>query len=236
MKFQHIIALSAAVLSVPAYAGNDLDNLRNLSQAEFSRLAQDFTAAASYKGVSPAEPLGIIGFDVGVEVTGAKMEHADIWKKAGADNATLYLPKVHVHKGLPFNIDVGASLAMALGSDIKLAGAEIKYAIVPGGVALPAVSVRAAATRLFGVDQLDLNTRSLELTVSKGFLNVTPYAGIGKVWGTLTPNVAQLRKESPDANKVFAGVNLNLGLANLAAEVDRTGGNQSVSVKLGFRL
>lgn len=236
MKFQHIIALSAAVLSVPAYAGNDLDNLRNLSQAEFSRLAQDFTAAASYKGVSPAEPLGIIGFDVGVEVTGTKMEHADIWKKAGADNATLYLPKVHVHKGLPFNIDVGASLAMAPGSDIKLAGAEIKYAIVPGGVALPAVSVRAAATRLFGVDQLDLNTRSLELTVSKGFLNVTPYAGIGKVWGTLTPNVAQLRKESPDANKVFAGVNLNLGLANLAAEVDRTGGNQSVSVKLGFRL
>ncbi|MBC7684191.1 MAG: hypothetical protein H7176_03060 [Bdellovibrionales bacterium] len=236
MKFQHIIALSAAVLSVPAFAGDELDNLRNLSQAEFSRLAQDFTAAASYKGVSPAEPLGIIGFDVSVEVTGTKMEHADIWKKAGADNATLYLPKVHVHKGLPFNIDIGASLAMAPGSDIKLAGAEIKYAIVPGGVALPAVSVRAAATRLFGVDQLELNTRSLELTVSKGFLNITPYAGVGKVWGTLTPNVAQLRKESPDANKVFAGVNLNLGLANLAAEVDRTGGNQSVSVKLGFRL
>lgn len=235
MKIQHIIALSAAILSAPAFA-DDLDNVRDLTQAEVGRLAQDFTAAASYKGVSPAEPLGITGFDVGVEVSATKMEHGDIWKKAGADNSTLYMPKVHIHKGLPFDIDVGAFLSMAPGSDIKLAGAEIKYAIISGNVALPAVSIRAAATKLFGVDQLDLNTRSLELTVSKGFLNFTPYAGVGKVWGTLTPNVGGLSKETPDANKVFAGANFNLGLANLAAEIDDTGGNRTVSAKLGFRF
>ena len=236
MKFQQICVLAAAAFSIPAFAADDLENLRNLSQVEFGKLSRDLTAATSYKGISPAEPLGIIGFDVGVEVSATKMENSDLWRKAGADDSTLYLPRVHVHKGLPFGIDVGASLAAAPGSDIKLGGAEIKYAFVSGNVAIPAIAVRAAATRLFGVDQLDLNTRSLELTVSKGFLNVTPYAGIGKVWGTLTPKVAGLRKETPDANKVFAGVNLNLGLANLAAEVDRTGGNQTVSVKLGFRL
>ena len=236
MKFQQICVLAAAAFSIPAFAADDLENLRNLSQVEFGKLSKDLTAATSYKGLSPAEPLGIIGFDVGVEVSATKMENSDLWRTAGADDSTLYLPRVHVHKGLPFGIDVGASLAAAPGSDIKLGGAEIKYAFVSGNVAIPAIAVRAAATRLFGVDQLDLNTRSLELTVSKGFLNVTPYAGIGKVWGTLTPKVAGLRKETPDANKVFAGVNLNLGLANLAAEVDRTGGNQTVSVKLGFRL
>lgn len=236
MKFQQICVFALAACSVPAFAADDLENLRNLSQVEFGKLSKDLTAATSYKGISPAEPLGIIGFDVGVEVSATKMENSDLWRKAGADDSTLYLPRVHVHKGLPFGIDVGASLAAAPGSDIKLGGAEIKYAFVSGNVAIPAIAVRAAATRLFGVDQLDLNTRSVELTVSKGFLNVTPYAGIGKVWGTLTPNVAGLRKETPDANKVFAGVNLNLGLANLAAELDRTGGNQTVSVKLGFRL
>jgi hypothetical protein len=236
MKFQHIIALSAAMLCAPAFAGDDLEDLRNLTQSEFGRLSKDFTAAASYKGVSPAEPLGITGFDIGVEVSATKMEHGDIWKKAGSDNSTVAMPKVHIHKGLPFNIDVGAFLSMAPGTDIKLAGAEIKYALIGGNVALPAVSIRAAATKLFGVDELDLNTRSLELTVSKGFLNFTPYAGVGKVWGTLTPNVGGLRKETPDANKVFAGLNLNLGLANLAAEVDDTGGNRTVSAKLGFRF
>jgi hypothetical protein len=236
MKFQQICVLAAVAFSTPAFAADDLENLRNLTQAEFGKLSKDLTAATSYKALSPAEPLGIIGFDVGVEVSATKMEHADLWKKAGADEATLYLPRVHVTKGLPFGIDVGASLAAAPGSDIKLGGAEIKYAFVSGNVAIPAVAVRAAATKLFGVDQLDLSTRSLELTVSKGFLNVTPYAGVGKVWGSLTPNVGNLRKEKPDANKVFAGVNLNLGLANVAAELDRTGGNQTVSVKLGFRL
>lgn len=234
MKLISILAIAA--ISAPAFASDSLDNVRSLSQAEFGKLAQDFTAAASYKAVSPAEPLGLTGFDIGVEMSSTRMEHGDVWKKAGADSATVYMPKLHVHKGLPFDIDVGASLSMVPGTDIKLVGAQIKYALVAGGVAMPAVAIRAAATRLMGVDDLGLNTRSLELTVSKGFLNVTPYVGVGEVWGTLTPNFAGLSKESPSANKVFAGVNLNFGLTNVAAELDRTGGNQSVSVKLGFRL
>lgn len=235
MKFQQMCVLAMAALSAPAFA-DDLDRVRDLTQAEFGRLAKDFTAAASYKAVSPAEPLGITGFDVGVEVTSTKMEHGEIWKKAGADSSTIYIPKVHVHKGLPFGIDVGASLSMVSGTDIKLCGAEIKYALIEGNTAVPAVAVRAAVTKLFGVDQLDLNTRSLELTVSKGFLNFTPYAGVGKVWGTLTPDFASLTEESTSATKMYAGLNMNLGLANLAAELDRTGGNKSVSVKLGFRF
>ncbi|QYF92357.1 hypothetical protein KY495_16570 [Massilia sp. PAMC28688] len=235
MKFQQMCVLAVAALGAPAFA-DDLDNVRNLTQAEFARLSKDFTAAASYKAVAPAEPLGITGFDVGLEVTSTKMEHGDIWKKAGADSSTIYIPKVHVHKGLPFGIDVGASLSAISGTDAKLGGAEIKYALIEGNTALPAVAVRAAATRLFGVDELDLTTRSLELTVSKGFLNFTPYAGVGKVWGTLTPDFASLTEETPTATKMYAGLNMNLGLANLAAEVDRTGGNKSVSVKLGFRF
>ena len=235
MKFQPIFVLAAAAMCTPAFA-DDLDNVRSLTQAEFSKLAKDFTAAGSYKGVSPAEPLGVIGFDIGVELTSTKMEHGDIWKKAGADNSTVFIPKVHVHKGLPFGIDIGASLSAVPGSDIKLGGAEIKYAFLEGGVAMPAVAVRAAVTRLFGVDELDMNTRSVELLVSKGFLNITPYAGVGKVWGTLTPDFAGLTEEKPSASKVFAGVNFNLGLVNLATEFDRTGGNKSISVKLGFRL
>jgi hypothetical protein len=235
MKFQHLCVLAAAVCCSPAFA-DDLDNVRSLSQAEFGQLAKDFTAAGSYKSVSPAEPLGITGFDIGVELTSTKMEHGDIWKKAGGDNSTVYLPKVHVHKGLPFGVDIGASLSGVPGSDIKLGGAEIKYAFLEGGVATPAVAVRAAVTRLFGVDELDMNTRSVELLVSKGFLNITPYAGVGKVWGTLTPEFSGLSKETPNASKIFAGVNFNLGLANIATEFDRTGGNKSISVKLGFRL
>lgn len=236
MKHIRTLALAAAcAISIPAAAG-DFDRLQSLSQAELASFARDFTAVASYKSIAPAEPLGVIGFDIGAAVSATRLDNAAIWEKAGFEHATVYMPTLRAQKGLPFNVDIGASLTAVPDSDIKLIGAEIKYALVPGGVALPAVAVRAAATRLSGVDQLDLDTRSVELTVSKGFLMVTPYAGVGKVWGSLTPNVGNFKKETPSGNKVFAGVNLNLGIANMAAEIDRTAGNQTVSVKLGFRL
>ena len=232
---RYLAAAALAAIAAPSFA-DDLESLRNLSQAEFGLLAKDFTAATSYKSVSPAEPLGITGFDIALEASGTKMNNSSVWQKAGADNSTLYLPRLHVHKGLPFGIDVGASLTAAPDSDIKLVGAEIKYALVEGNTALPAVAIRAAASRLSGVEQVDLSSRSLELSVSKGFLNFTPYAGVGRVWGDVTPNVANLRKEKPVSNKVFAGLNVNLGLLNLGVELDRIAGNQTASVKLGFRL
>jgi hypothetical protein len=36
-------------------------------------------------------------------------------------------------------------------------------------------------------------------------------------------------------NKVFAGLNTNLGLVNIAGEFDRTGDSNTISAKVGFR-
>ncbi len=230
-----ISALCFASIALPSSASTDFTQLKSLTQAEFSKLSQDFTSAASYKGVIPATPLGITGFDLGVELSMTQLGDSAVWKKSGADISTLVMPKLHVHKGLPFNIDLGASLVAVPNSDIKLMGMEARYAFIEGGIAIPAVSVRGALTKLSGVSQLDLDTKSLEFMVSKGFVMFTPYAGVGRVWGSVTPNVGNLKKVSPTANKLFAGLNANFGLVNLAAEVDRTGDNDTVSVKLGFR-
>ncbi len=230
-----LVAALFLTVTLPAYADNNFDHLQNLSQTEFGLLAKDFTAAASYKAVAPGAPLGITGFDLGVEVGATQLVNSTVWKKAGSDISSVYLPKIHVHKGLPFDIDIGASLAATPNSDIKLVGFEARYAILAGSIATPSVSVRAATTRLSGVTQLDLNTQSLELTASKGFLLFTPYVGVGRVWGSVTPHVLSLNKVSTTANKLFAGLNANLGLINLLGEVDRTGDNDTVSVKVGFR-
>jgi hypothetical protein len=230
------LSIIAASISAPAFASSDLDQLQTLAQSEFSLLSKDFVSAASYKAVSPGAPLGVTGFDIGVELTVTKLESASIWKKAGVDVSSLPLPKLHAQKGLPFGFDIGASFVAVPDSNIKLIGGEIRYAIVEGNIAVPSVSVRGAATRLSGVKQLDADTKSLELVVSKGFLNFTPYAGVGHVWGTVTPNVANLKEVSPSANKVFAGLNMNLGLMNFAGEFDRTGDNNSASLKVGFRF
>lgn len=231
------LALSALIFcaSQPVFADNNLNKLNTLQQSEFNLLAKDFTSIASYKGVTPAAPLGITGFDVGAEVSFTQLQNNVIWKKSGSDISSVAVPKLHVHKGLPHGIDLGASLVMIPNSNMKLMGAEARFALLDGTVATPALGIRAALTTLTGVSQLDLNTQSIEIVASKGFLMLTPYVGAGRVWGDATPNVGALKKSKYVANKYFAGLNANLGLINIAGEVDRTGNNDTVSIKLGFR-
>ena len=233
--FQVLTTSILCSASALATAGTDFTQLKTLSQSEFGRLATDFTSAASYKGITPAAATGITGFDIGAELSFTQLANKAVWKKAGADVSTLIVPRLHVHKGLPFSIDIGASLSAVPDSDIKLMGLEARYSLLEGNVALPAIAIRGAYSKLSGVSQLGFDSTSVEVLMSKGFVMFTPYIGAGRVWGSVTPNVNGLHKVSPTANKLFAGMNANFGLMNLAAEVDRTGDNDTVSVKLGFR-
>src|SRR5205809_689848 len=81
--------------------------------------------------------------------------------------------------------DLGAAVPS---TNIKLYGGELRYAIGPGGIAMPAIGVRGSYTKLTGVDQLDFDTKGVDLSISKGFTIFTPYAGVGKVWVASTPS------------------------------------------------
>ena len=224
-------------------AAADFTALGLLTPAQFRALSEDFGAALSYKSLQPAEPLGITGFDIGIEVTSTDISKSAAVLKQATSNAVdvtrLYIPKLHVAKGLPFGIDLAASYSSVPSTDIKLIGAEIRYAIIGGNIALPAVAVRAAFTKMSGVKELDFNTKSLDISISKGFLMFTPYAGVGQVFVTSTPqgtaSAAGLKEESFTQSKVFVGANINLGLMNFALEGDTTGGANSYSFKFGFR-
>lgn len=232
------LALLLAAASAFSWAG-DIDSLNLLTQPQFRKFSEDLTGALSYKAIAPAEPLGITGFDIGVEASFTKLESSNNWKTAtGSDLSVLPVPKLHAHKGLPFNFDIGAFYTSIPSTNVKLYGGELRYALIEGGIAMPAVAVRGAFSKMAGVDQLDFNTQSMELSISKGFLMFTPYAGAGKVWSKSKPNgsaATVLTQESVSANKFFVGTNINLGLINFALEADKTGNNATYSGKLGLR-
>lgn len=234
-----VAAAFAAVAFSPAAYSADLDSLQSLAQREFRGLTEDLGAALSYKPLIPSEALGITGFDVGVAVTATRLGSIDAWRRATNDNgldATLPLATLRAHKGLPFNIDIGAMHATVPGSNVRLYGGELRWAVLPGSTLVPAVAVRGSFTRLGGVDQLDFDTKAIDVSVSKGILMFTPYGGVGQVWSRGTPRgVPGLTRESFSQTRVFAGVNINLGL-NLAFEVDSTGGITSYGIKLGVRF
>ncbi len=230
-----LVVVSLLAVSLPV-AAKDI-NIQPLNQSDFRGLSEDLGAALSYKPLTPTTPLGLTGFDVGIAVTGTKLENKTAFANAGADISTAAVPSLRVNKGLPFGIDVGVMVGAVPSTNIKLYGGELRYAIVPGGVAMPAIGVRGSYTKLTGVDQLDFDTKGVDLSISKGFLMFTPYGGIGKVWASSTPNgIPALSKESLSLNKVFVGINMNFGLTNLAFEGDRTGKANSYGAKLGFRF
>jgi hypothetical protein len=218
-------------------------NWAGIGQSGYHDLAQEFGAALSYKPVTPAAPLGITGFDIGLEASSTDMSTSakSAWQTLTATNApTLVVPKLYVAKGLPFDIDVAAFYSAIPTTSITLSGAAISYAIIGGGIALPAVTIRGAYTSLGGINEFSFNTRSLDISISKGFLGFTPYAGVGEVWvNSSTSNAAAqtagISSEGFNQSKVYVGLNINLGLPNFAIEADTTGGISTYSAKLGLR-
>lgn len=239
MKRFLVAFLVASASSMPAFAG-DINSIQLLSQGEFRLLSEDLGAALSYKPLIPSEALGIVGFDIGVAVTGTRLKNDAALRKASSGDdvpSWLPVPTLRVHKGLPLNIDVGLAYSQVPGTDIRYYGGELRWAILPGSTLVPAVALRGTLTKLSSVDQLDFETKSIDISISKGFANITPYGGIGQVWVRSTPvGVPLLRGEDFTQTKVFAGVNVNLGVANLAFEADSTGGTATVGAKLGLRF
>ncbi|HEC20506.1 MAG TPA: hypothetical protein ENI97_14410 [Gammaproteobacteria bacterium] len=233
-----LILAPAVLLSPTAQAGGDINTISNLNQDLFKDLTADLGAALSYKAIRPAEPMGTLGFDIGFEVSSTKLESnaLELATNGDATESHLLVPKLHVSKGLPFGLDVGAFYTSVPSSNIGLIGGELSYAILEGGTLMPALSIRGTYSRLTGVDELDMTTKGVELSVSKGFAMFTPYAGIGQVWIDSQTNVSGLADESLTKSKYFLGINFNLGLVNFAAETEQTGDNSSTSAKIGVRF
>lgn len=235
LSFLGILCLFAQ----PVWAA-DIGNIGGLTQSEFKLLSEDLGAALSYKPVTPAEPLGLFGFDVGVEASSTELQNPALLTKAttgGFTSSSLVLPKIHVLLGLPLKFDVGAFYSAVPDSNIQLYGGELRYSFIEGGTATPAVAIRGSMSKLTGVDQLEFGTQALDISISKGFAMFTPYAGIGQVWVDSTPLASTGRtKESFTQTKYFVGGNLNFLFMNLDLEYDKTGSAQTYSLKLGFRF
>jgi hypothetical protein len=231
MKKILMTVLLPLLMAAPAMAKVTFEFPANYTQDDFKNLSRDIGLAISYIPLAPAEPLGgaLPGFDIGVEATGVSInKNASYIQKAvtnpGDVPGTVPEAKAHVQVGLPvIPVDLGFVYGISTNNtDYKLIGYEIKWAILRGSTLSPAVAIRGAYTKLSGIDIFDISTKSLDLSISKGFSILTPYAGIGEVWITSTPNVPvpPLTEEDFTETKGFVGCKLSLGLINIVAEAD----------------
>lgn len=244
-KFSTSLACTALglVLSITATSAmaDRLGDLGDLNSTEFRHASEAIGAAISYKPVLPPQPQGLTGFDIGVTMTSSSPSYKGAAALAKA-NADLYLDdamqsyRLDIHKGLPFDLDIGAYFATMPGLGLDARGLEARYALLAGDFATPTISLRGGYTYATNSDDLYINTKSLDVSISRSFAMLTPYAGLGQVWVDSDGRRAAKRLESsPELNKYFAGINISLGLMNLAFETDLTGTTTTWAMKLGLR-
>ena len=229
-------ALAAGSCSA-AFAG-DLSNFSSINQAEFLSLSKDLAAATSTKPLEPAAPMGVTGFDISGSASVTETQASAAWSKVtGSSTHHLPLVKLSATKGLPWGVDVGVFTAKLPTTNVTANGFHAKYALIKGNTVMPAVAVRASYSRMVGVSQMDLTNTGYDLLISKGFVGLSPYAGVGVVKSKASPmGVVGLNSESFNQQRTFVGASWTMLLLNLSAEYDRTGQASTYAFKAGLRF
>lgn len=234
-----LAAAACAAFVAPLAQAADLNTLQNLNQAQFKLLAEDIGSLAAYKPLIPSEATGITGFDLGGAVGVSQIKNKGEFQLATNNEdapGTLNSVAFRANKGLPFDFDIGASVTTVLDTNIQVYGGDLRWAAVLGGALIPAVSLRLGFSTISGVDQLDMDTVSYDISLSKGFAFVTPYVGLGQVQVKAKPLNVGLQNENFNLTRIFAGTNVALGLMNFVIEVDKTGDAANLGMKLGIRF
>lgn len=228
MKKTCIVLLLVLLTASPALAAKyDIAFDPTITSSEFGTIVREAGMVTAYRGVAPAEPQGLLGFDIGVEASFAEID-TSAWNDAFVGSAPDYLaaPRLHARVGLPFNLDVGAAYVWVPDSDISSLGAELQWAILEGSAATPALALRGHYTTLQGVDELDLTSYGADAVLSKGLTIFTPYIGAGVVQidgeYTGTDPVLQplLQDQSFTEGRVFGGVEIDMTLIHLTLDAE----------------
>lgn len=233
--------IPATVLALGALPGSaqaldfDFEIQPGATQADLRSVAKDIAALANSKSLTPAEPVGITGFGIGVFASYVPTDDAGAWDRLIAEDVDeIGLVGVVLQKGLPLGVDVGATVGWVPGADGRVFGAELRYALVEGGIALPAVGLRASYSKLGGIDQLDYDSYGLDLSVSKGVGPLTPYAGVGYVWSRFEPDAdTGLDDEHVNAARLFVGLRLS-ALVGITPEYERVGDRNVFNLRFGL--
>lgn len=225
------MALSAITFGAQA---DDFDFEFGVNDDDFKTVMEDLGAALSYKNLNPAEPLGIVGFDVSLMANYSETSGKDVWERAtGEDIDAVISIGAKVSKGLPLDFTISAFGSYQPELETEVLGAALSYASSEGGIIAPAIAVTAAATIMSGTDDLSLQTYSLDLGISKGFTILTPYGGVGYVHTTGETNNLPFNKEHDDGElKYYAGLRIAAGI-EIVAEVDTVGDKSGFSIRGG---
>ena len=220
LKRAAAVAAVLVSMTVSLFAANPFDEFRNqlvsqgtaVAQERLDSFTKDLGAVMGGGSYHQGESLGILGFDVGVQVPVKKVDDQDvIIKQSSLDS--IALPILQVEKGLPMDIDIIARFTTF--QSATMFGVGVRYGLfksdIPG---LPGISLQAIYNKLdvsADLNKLSATTISADAVVSIGLPIITPYLGVGIDKTEVTPDstIVDL-KGTAQTTHIEGGVNLAL--------------------------
>ena len=233
-----LLARCSSPCALPATAG-EFPSLGSLGQDQFRSLSEDLGAAFSYKGVTPATPLGPTGFDIGLEVSATDIQQFRSLPPRGQQRARLHRRarsststracRRHRHRrlrrrGLDRRERDGVRPRRAL------CGARRRRRDAGGRAArfrarAPPTWAASRSRRWPATSWSPRSSRSHAVHRRGRGAHDSP-----------KPRASASRRRSSRKSRVFAGLNVNFAMLNLAVEAEKMGSNTTLSAKAGWRF
>jgi hypothetical protein len=203
----HAVAetLDLGLNNYSSFAADPVENSR-IAQTNFRRLALDLAGAVAMPLAASAAPLGWETSDIGVSFAAVDITQGDkhwMMSATGYNRQPVCIVsgRIIAQKGLPAGFDAGLSLGslpQLKGGKGLLVGGEVRYAILRGSAMSPAIGVRVHYTRLLGAEEMDLGAEGLEVYISRSFVGMIPYAGIGALGVQSSSKAAGFKPKTED--------------------------------------
>lgn len=159
-------------------------NYTAAANSNFRVFARQLGAALTSVNLAPPETLGHSGFAFNAELSVVDFGNQTV--KLPVENkdfkGPLFIPSVHIRKGLPFSFELGARGAWIEKSRMGAGTLELKWAVNEGFTFLPDIAVRGNITKLLNSRNFDVTAGGLDIGIGKqfalaGMVTLTPYIG-----------------------------------------------------------
>ena len=160
------------------------------AQTRFARLTATLALAFTPAFEDAAQTTGQSGFELGFgsQVAFPRLSEQEWPSEAtlgtGAPPQALFLPTVTLRKGLGGSIEMGFAASLLAKSQIFALGGQVRWAPLDGLYGWPDLAVRAWASHLMGVQDLNMTFGGVDVLISKSFgvagtFRLQPYAQYG---------------------------------------------------------
>ncbi len=171
------------------------------AQSNFRKMSTQFTNAMAPMFFGKAETGGARGFEIGLGYVFTKISiDKDYWKYAlndeprdsgipGFYNAL----DMHFRKGFPFGLKLLANVRYFVPTEMISSGVGVEYALNEGLIKVPDISFGFDYNRLFGSTDLNMETFSWRVKVSKTLVaarevKITPYLAYSHILSFASSN------------------------------------------------